>query len=437
MNQKLRETVLKEIKPTKLEYTATLQCVDSLIKKLEESAQKLNYDCEFFIGGSFGKDTYLKGSSDVDVFCRFSKNYEDKKLSKMLMNIMEDSKITFKKQKGSRDYYSGSYRYDMKINFEIVPVKRIDLPQEALNTTDVSALHVNFLRDQIKKNPQIADEIRLTKQFLKAKRLYGAESYIQGFSGHSVDILIAHYKSLEAFLEDAKKWRERKLIDLIGYYKDEEEALDKLNDDKLSNLILIDPVVNNRNAARALSEENYMRFLHIARNTQELSKEDFTVRKIKVDDIVREEKNFAKKNSFHILILRLHLDLREESEDIAGSKLLKLHKRLKRYFEECDFRIFRDKFHFDIKESEAFLIFHIEKDKLGKIRKVLGPKVYMDDAVEKFKEARKEVYIEDSRMIAYEERKIRTFSQVEKIRKKDLEKLLQKDISFIKKVSRL
>ena len=92
----------------------------------------------------------------------------------------------------------------------------------------------------------------MAKQFFKSKSLYGAESYINGFSGHVLDILISNYSSLQNLILQAKTWQEVTFIDINSQYRDFEQASETLNSDKLSNLIVIDPIIKERNAAKAL-----------------------------------------------------------------------------------------------------------------------------------------------------------------------------------------
>ena len=93
---------------------------------------------------------------------------------------------------GSRDYFQINESKDFVI--ELIPVIKATDPKKAENITDLSYSHVKYINKKI-KNQKILDEIKIAKAFCYATKTYGAESYINGFSGYSLELLIYHYKS--------------------------------------------------------------------------------------------------------------------------------------------------------------------------------------------------------------------------------------------------
>lgn len=430
-----RKQLLEEITPNLEESELIEKYVKKLVRKLKKNAKINQIKCEFFIGGSFGKGTYLKGNFDVDIFCRFDMSYDDEKLSTFLEKIIHDSKLKYKLQKGSRDYFSGTFGgRKMKLNFEIIPVRKIKSSSQALNSTDYSPWHVKFVKDKILETPRLADEIRLAKRFFKAKKLYGAESYINGFSGHVIDILIIYYGSLENLLKEAKDWRDLKFIDINNIYDGFESAKIAIGSDKESSLVIIDPIINERNCARALSEENYYRFLYIANRTKSISQEDFVLEKEDYKQVISDNKDFAKNNGLKCIIFKFNFKLKNESEDIVGSKLKKIHNKLIKYYSSFDFDIFDERFFIDMDSNTALCILHFEKTKLPDIKKIYGPKVYMEDALDNFLSERvfQDHFIENSRVCVYEKRRVLKLKDVEIPTIEQVEEMINKDISFIK-----
>ncbi|MCA9496874.1 MAG: nucleotidyltransferase domain-containing protein [Nanoarchaeota archaeon] len=433
MDTKLKSTILSRIKASTIEHKKFEEIVNKFIKKLKRSAKKNAFKCNFFVGGSFGKNTYIKGQFDVDLFCRFDLDYEDSKLSPYLEKILIDAKLKYKVQKGSRDYFSVIFGpKDFKIIFEVIPNRNIKKTSQALNTTDLSPFHVLFLKKKLEKNPHLADEIRLTKQFFKSKKLYGAESYINGFSGHSIDILIAHFGSLNNLIHDAKTWEERKFIDINSSYKNTIEIEKAMGHDKLSSLVIVDPIIKTRNASRALSQEKYSEFLFIANTIGELSLSDFEIEVFDEKKILGDSKEIAVENNLDLILYKFKVKLSGESEDIAGSKMLKLFTKTKKYFTSLDFNIFDDEFFIDFQKGVCLFVFFIEKANLPKLKKVYGPKVFMRDAIYSFLKTRSSFFIEDGKVCIYEKRTIQNISEVYKIPLEDFKKMLIKDISFIK-----
>lgn len=435
MDDKLRKKVLDIIKPSDEEHSEFEKVANKLANKIKRAAKKLQIKCEPFIGGSFGKGTYLKGSSDVDIFCRFDLDYDDSKLSTYLEAILNEAKIKYKKQKGSRDYFSGFFGpKDFRISFEVVPNRLVEDSDSAKNSTDLSPLHVSFLKSKLESNPNLTDEIRLAKQFFKAKRLYGAESYINGFSGHVIDILIIEFGSLENLIQEAQSWNDKTFIDVSKFYENFSKAQISLGKDKESSLVLIDPIIKDRNAARALSEENYAKFLFICNNVDELKFEDFIVVHEDFNDKIDSVKEFAKENNLKHLIYKLNFDVKNESEDIVGSKLKKLRKKIKTYFESFDFVVFSDEFFIDISKGVCLFIFTFEKVSLPKVKILNGPKTYMKSAIKVFLKDRSEYFIKDDRVCVYEKRRILKLEEVYNLDIDAMEKMLARNVRFVKRV---
>jgi len=438
MEKQILLDVLKKIKPTKEEQLALEGAVSRFITRLRRSSKRLKINCDFFVGGSFGKDTYLKGSSDVDIFCRFDLKYKDNTLSSLLETILIEAKLKYKKQKGSRDYYSLKFvSKGISIIFEIVPNRKIKTINEVINSTDVSPMHVEFLKLKVEKNPDLTNQIRLAKQFFKSKGLYGAESYIEGFSGHTIDILIAYYGSLKNLLLEAKTWNEEKYIDINNFYSNEFEAQEKIGIDKLSNLILVDPIIKERNAARALNNIKYCEFIMIANKFKKFNKEDFEINKPNIKTIIEEAKLYSKENNLKFLAYKFRFKITNESEDIVGAKLLKLSRKINKYFTSLDFEIFLEDFFIDIKKGICLIIFLFKKTNLPNVKKIIGPKVFFKEATIDFLKDKDYYFIEDSRVCIYQPRTIYKLNEVSKIDLDSFKNMLNKDISFITSVRRI
>lgn len=437
MDKALRDNILSKIKPNLVEQEALEGIVKRFITRLRRSSKRLNYNCSFFVGGSFGKGTYLKGTSDIDIFCRFDLSYLDSNLSDYLKKILDEAKIKYKKQKGSRDYYSCRYvSKGVSVIFELIPNRNVSNVSEILNSTDVSPFHVTFLKSKIQENPQLQDEIRLTKQYFKANGLYGAESYINGFSGHSIDILIIYYGSLKELIKAGRSWVEEVFIDVNNFYANKNEGIKNIGSDKVSNLILIDPIIKERNAAKALGNDKFCEFVLLCNRFSEFKLENFEVFKPDVKLVQVEAKEFAKKNNLKPLIYKFKFEIKDESEDIVGSKLLKLNKKLKNYFEASEFDIFLNDFFIDIKKGYCLMIFLFEKINMPKVKKVVGPKVFMVDAAKSFLKNRSYYFIEDSKICVYETRVVQKLPLASNLDLEYFTKLLGKDISFVKYIRR-
>src|SRR3989344_2318012 len=164
--------VLDKIKPTKKEEQDTQVIVDGFLKKVNSKL----INAIAVVGGSFAKGTWLRGQHDIDIFVLFNKRDNmSMRLEVVIKSIFEK----YEKIHGSRDYFIVDY---CGLSFELVPVLKIEKAEDAENITDVSPMHVEWVKDN--SNNKLNDEIRFAKCFMKANNCYGAETYVGGFSGY-------------------------------------------------------------------------------------------------------------------------------------------------------------------------------------------------------------------------------------------------------------
>jgi tRNA nucleotidyltransferase (CCA-adding enzyme) len=399
-------SILKEITPSKEERRLVKQEVEEFLSKLNQIK-----DIKFILGGSYAKNTWLSKNVDIDIFAKFNlKKYLNKDISKILKQAL---KTKFKKIKtihGSRDYFQIKYK---NLIFEIIPVLDIKDPSQAKNVTDVSPLHVNYVKKHT--NKKLQNEIRLLKQFCKANNLYGAESYIGGFSGYVLEILIIYYKSFNNLIKSAKNWKQKTIIDPSKKYKSEKEILSALNKSKTySPLILIDPVQPNRNAAAALSKEKYNKFIELAKlydgSPQFFKKKEINIKDLKKDHLI------------------FKVTPKKGKKDIIGAKLLTCLKRLKTEFENQDFKVLNYGWKWN---KYAYFWFKIPK--LEKIKKHYGPSLNLKKHVEAFKKKWKNTKIENNRIYTLIKRKYTDPKEFAKeLVKKDFIKEKVKKIEILK-----
>ncbi len=194
------DEVLKEIQPDKHYEKEIFNKLNSIIKQINKNQKNIRA----ILGGSGAKGTWLK-TFDADIFVLFDYNkFKDKsdKLSDMLETILKKRLKKIIRLHGSRDYFQIKQN---KFTFEIVPILKIQKAEQAKNITDVSPLHSKW----VQKHKKMVNEMRLTKQFCQAQNVYGAESYIRGFSGYICEILTAYYGSFISLIRGAAKWQEK------------------------------------------------------------------------------------------------------------------------------------------------------------------------------------------------------------------------------------
>ncbi|MBU4352691.1 MAG: nucleotidyltransferase domain-containing protein [Nanoarchaeota archaeon] len=358
--QELLKKALEEIKLSKTEEKKLLKIAKAVIKKIKIGKAKS------VLGGSAAKSTWLQNNHDIDIYVKFDLyKYKNENISEILKKELVKKFGKVELLHGSRDYFQIKEQgYDI----EIVPILKIKNATQALNITDISPLHVKWVR----KHRKLADEMRLAKTFFKANKLYGAESYIKGFSGYVLEILVAYYGSFASFVTDLARWdnNSKKIIDVEGYYIGK-DILQELNVAKVvSPLILIDPVQKERNAAAGVGKQTFSKVINLA--NEFLSK----------PSIKYFVKQTVTKNSLNKGIVLEVVPL-EGKKDVVGAKLLKCFEYIKQGLRKNDFIVEEADWEY---EDKTLFWFKIKQEKLSKSKKHLGPFVKDKESVKHFKQ---------------------------------------------------
>lgn len=367
------------------------------LARLEMAIRTAALDAQVHLGGSVAKGTNLAGDHDVDVFVRFAVENGDALLSDLLEPVLRSAFPDFERVHGSRDYFHIPLPDG---TLEIIPVLAATTWEEAANVTDMSPLHVAYVRSHIDRRPWLAGEIRLTKQFLKSAKAYGAESYIGGFSGHVVDLLIICYGGFRALLSAvASEWSRKIVLDPEQRLTD---PLAELNASKThAPLVIVDPVQSDRNSAAALTRACFDRFRARAREYLDAPEQEqerfFTVEPLSV-------RAFGVEND-GARILRVTLVPLRGKRDVVGAKCAKAHEHLERSLAEYGFGPLASAWEFT--SERATLLYAVAPDELPAQEDVVGPPVHMTDAVARFGDAHPTVFTHDGRVHALEDRRYR------------------------------
>jgi len=356
--------ILSKIKPSLREKFFIEKITNEFLDKLKR-IKTINP----IVGGSISKDTWLKGTNEVDIFAKFNYNKFRNKSDKISGILYKELKKLFKIKlvHGSRDYFHIYYK---DILFEIVPILDIKKPEQAKNVTDLSPLHINI----VKKFPKLKDEIRLLKAFCKSNLLYGAESYISGFSGYALEVLVIYYKSFKNTLKNSVKWEPKIVVD---FNKKLKNPLLELNPSKtVSPLIIIDPVDNTRNITSSLSMENFNKFIKLAKLYLKNPSEKFFGKKTKIP-----------KNSLVLEIVPLN-----GKKDVVGSKIVKLINFIKNESNKFGFKISQNSWSWD---KEVLVWYKVKNKKISNYFIHKGPPEDNIENVKKFKQKYKNVFVKN------------------------------------------
>lgn len=363
--------ILDEIKPSEKEQKKVENLTQAFIKRLDHQLVAAHAT----IGGSFAKNTWLKNDYDIDIFVLFNRRYDPEIISDLLRKKLRNAflwKSLFfgiKRIPASRNYYQMNID---NYKFEIVPVLDIKVPEDAKNIMDASPLHVAWVNNHIQKNKNLSNEIRLTKEFCKACNCYGAESYIKGFSGYVLEILTIYYGSFEELLKHAISWKTQQVIDTKN------RKVVRLNESKLSPLIVIDPLQKERNACAALSLEKFELFKETCKKYLKFIKP----RSIDTEKVYNEF--FVKKLKIPNNVTLLIVKPKKGRDDVVGTKLLKAFEFLKSNLNE--FELKEAGWDWNKKENKAYFWFSPKKGNISEYEKHFGPPITEKEHIEKFKE---------------------------------------------------
>jgi len=376
-----------DIEINKEDYNSISKKLKVFTDALKQIISKKKIKADVFIGGSFAKKTVVKRNElEIDIFIRFFESEKD--ISIILEKIANELKNKYKKIEkihGSRDYFRIK---EDKLTYEIIPVRKIRNANEAENITDLSYFHVNFVRNKINNN--ISKEILIAKAFCKSCGVYGAESYIQGFSGYALECLMIEYKKFDKFLKEVIK-NDKLVIDTKKYYKNKEEIMVLLNESKTkSPIILIDPTWKERNVMAALSDESYNKLKEKAKEyVKKPNIEYFIEKEFSEEDF---KKRTKKEKSEYV---KLVITTNKQPGDIAGTKMKKFFRFLSREIEKY-YDIIDSEFIYPGKNSSEL---HISsRNKKDVIRN--GPYNHDEKAVKAFKKANKNTFVKQNRIYA-------------------------------------
>ncbi|MEK6817705.1 MAG: hypothetical protein AABX80_02780 [Nanoarchaeota archaeon] len=439
MNKKvgsILKEILTKIEPSKQDLEKINKSLKQFKERIEKQIKKQKLDAVLFEGGSFAKKTIIKKDSyDIDLFIMFSEKFGGQNISKLTKKLLKGIKGVSVIH-GSRDYFQIRDSKDFFI--ELIPVIKATDPKKAENITDLSYSHVKYINKKIKSNlkvtsQKILDEIKIAKAFCYATKTYGAESYINGFSGYSLELLIYYYKSFLNFIKAmiSHDTNEKIIIDIEKHYKKKENVLLDINSSKLSSpIILVDPTYKQRNALAALSEETFDKFKQASKIfLKNPSLKAFEIRKWDLEKIKKD----ALKKGYEFILLELKTPKPEGA--VAGSKLLKFHNHLENEIspkgvssEERFFEI-KNK-NFDYNQKNNAQCFFIAKKK----QEILKQGPFLKDLVnaKKFKKEHKNTFEKAGRIYTREKINFTLNEFIENWKKKYQRKIAEMSINEFK-----
>lgn len=384
--KRLREKILEQNYPSEKE-----------IKEAEELYSKIsNYIKEEFgvetrFCGSTARKTFMKGEKDIDIFLLFDKELDNKKLEEKGLEIGEEVfknfDAEFRKEYAEHPYTKGKIE---GTEIEIVPCYKTQ-KGEIKSSVDRTPHHTKWCKENLTKKQR--EDTVILKTYLSANNLYGSSLKIRGFSGYLCEILINHYGSFKQLIEKSQNWSQKEIIDTENHY--EKKIPENLqNKFKNENLVVIDPIDEERNVASVLSEENYAKFIY---SSVKLEKD------LGIDQFKQEKHNCTNTQIQTEIEQRgtitvIKIPSINKVNDILYPQMRKTVRRLAQIINRHDFEIYNKGFH--VGENSIRIYFETNNN-LPEIKEIKGPAPFHGkEHIIQFTEKYENVWVEQDRLKA-------------------------------------
>ena len=217
---------LEQVQPKLEEIEKIINIRDNILEKIK-ALEMSTFESK--VVGSIAKGTFLAGT-DIDIFLIFQKGSDLKKEGlAVARKILPNGKELYAQHPYLRGEIDG-------VGIDLVPCFAIEDSTESVSAVDRTPFHTDWVISNING---LENEVRLTKQFLKAVGAYGANSAVGGFSGYLVEILCIKYGGFLNLIKEMSQWRPPIIIDKMETPE--------------SPMMICDPVDNKRNVAAGVT----------------------------------------------------------------------------------------------------------------------------------------------------------------------------------------
>lgn len=294
------------------------------------------------LGGSYAKDTWLAGETDIDVFVKFSQDTSDDAFKRISREIGFRSMAGYEpRERYANHPYVEATISDVMIN--VVPCFDVELGGWR-SAADRSPYHTAFMRRWL--TDDMRNEVRLLKRLLKSWGIYGAQISVQGFSGYATEALILHFGG---FGETMQGMANIKRGTVIG------KAAKKFD----TPVTIMDPIDENRNLATAISNRNMGLFILRCRE-QETSTVQASAK--------------ATDNSLWGNVVAVRFRRGDENAEIIWGQVRRATTAIARHMERGGFAIIRHKILVD--DVEVCLLFLTESLHIPEMVVRTGPEIF-------------------------------------------------------------
>ena len=252
------ETVLahvrKRVIPGDAERERLRTVADTLTEAAHEAIADLPVDADVVQVGSTARGTWVAGDRDIDLFVRFPPDLNREELERYGLAVGHAVLPDGHEEYAEHPYVKGEHD---GFSVDLVPCYAVSSAAELISAVDRTPFHDAYLRDRL--DDDLAEDVVLTKAFLKGIGAYGSDLRTEGFSGYLTELLVVELGGFRPLIESARSWHPPVEFDPEGH-------AERTFDDPL---VVVDPTDPTRNVAAVLSPANLARLQHYARDLLE------------------------------------------------------------------------------------------------------------------------------------------------------------------------
>jgi tRNA nucleotidyltransferase (CCA-adding enzyme) len=354
--------VTRSLRP-RTEFLAHLATVRTELLRRADAAAKTHGIplVRAIIAGSAARGGFLSDRVDIDLFLLFPPDLPRADLERGGLALAKAILPQHEQRYAEHPYLRGTFE---GFQVDAVPGYAVTDGAHPQSAVDRTPFHQAYL--ETRETPELLDQIRLAKQFLRALGVYGSEARTGGFSGYLVELLVLKFGSFRGLLEAARSWRPPvRLAHAAG-------AAPRVPEDIA--LILDDPVDPARNVSSALTAQNLARFVLAAgAYLEHPSTEAFEVEPVVTFDQAAGLAATAARGTHVMVLLLPRLDL---VDDILYPQLRRAERGLREAAERWGFQPIGTGVGAD--PTHLVLALEVAHGRLPAVRVRDGPPVGMD-----------------------------------------------------------
>jgi len=404
------QQVARRIVPPEKERERMLKLSERLRQDVERILADSGFQGRVTLQGSFARDTWLSGETDLDIFARFPSSMERGEWTERVLPAIRRRLARFSVIERYAEHPFLEFHVDgTRVN--VVPCYDVERG-EWKSATDRTPYHTEFMNTNL--TPELRLEARLLKKFARGIGVYGAEIKVGGFSGMLIDTLALYYGSLMESIRQASSWTQGTLLE-IGKPP---AVLDMKKREPGVDLVVIDPVDPDRNLAAAVRPERLWSFVAAGREFLRGPE----IRYFFPPQFTRKtnpqfaERIRASGRELSAIVFK-HRAL---VPDVLWGQLMKLEKSMVELMDREDFHIYRSTIWSDEKIESAILL-EADRAVISSVKMQKGPPVSKKEDSQSFlqrhlgaRDTARGPWIEGDRWVVEKKRRISTIAELVK-----------------------